>query len=450
MAIGGEDRQGGGGLRTHVGETAQRRVPRLLRPVRCQADTSGAKLNCFPPKPICLKHREDDLFRESTMTFGQHLEELRACLFKAIGGLLIGFIIGLCGRRLRRQVHSAAALQCLDPLLREGVGRASQQPSWRNSRRRARRVPWTKEQVEGVRRKETACYADEFYVDPAQILQELKEAYPKQFKNVELPPPTKPSDESDAKAASDKPEGLVRVFLWHHSENDPRLQTKSLAMSEPFSIYIKASLLVGVLLASPWIFYQIWHFVAAGLYPHERRYVHRYLPFSLGLFLLGAALAFFVVFEPVLNFLLSFNRSQGIVPELRINEWLGFVLILPVGFWDRLPVAAGDAVFGADRRVHGAGLPEAVARRGAGDLRAGGHSDAARSLQHVVDGVSADVPLLRRHSAVQAAAASVEPVRRIGDSVAQPQTRHHHGADSCLGLASGVDCSSDASLSVLR
>jgi sec-independent protein translocase protein TatC len=105
-----------------------------------------------------------------------------------------------------------------------------------------------------------------------------------------------------------------------------------MAISEPFSIYVKASLLVGVLLASPWIFYQIWHFVAAGLYPHERRYVHMYLPFSLGLFLLGASLAFFVVFEPVLNFLLGFNRSQVIDPELRINEWLGFVLILPLGF----------------------------------------------------------------------------------------------------------------------
>ena len=122
------------------------------------------------------------------------------------------------------------------------------------------------------------------------------------------------------------------MFLWHRSADDPRLQSKGLAMVEAFSVYVKASLLVGVLLASPWIFYQIWHFVAAGLYPHERHYVQRYLPFSLGLFLFGAALAFFVVFEPVLDFLLSFNRSMGIVPELRINEWLSFVLILPVGF----------------------------------------------------------------------------------------------------------------------
>ena len=39
-----------------------------------------------------------------------------------------------------------------------------------------------------------------------------------------------------------------------------------------------------------------------------------------------------MVFEPVLNFLFSFNRSLGIDPDPRINEWLGFVLLLPVGF----------------------------------------------------------------------------------------------------------------------
>ena len=39
-----------------------------------------------------------------------------------------------------------------------------------------------------------------------------------------------------------------------------------------------------------------------------------------------------VVFQPVLDFLLSFNRSLGIEPEPRINEWLSFVLVLPVGF----------------------------------------------------------------------------------------------------------------------
>jgi sec-independent protein translocase protein TatC len=114
--------------------------------------------------------------------------------------------------------------------------------------------------------------------------------------------------------------------------DDPRVRVKSLSAGEPFSVYMKAALLVGAVIASPWVFYQAWAFVAAGLYTHERRYVRTYLPFSLALFLLGVVIAFSFVFEPVLRFLFTFNSWMGIDPDPRINEWLGFVLILPLGF----------------------------------------------------------------------------------------------------------------------
>lgn len=97
-------------------------------------------------------------------------------------------------------------------------------------------------------------------------------------------------------------------------------------------IWLKAAFIAGFLLASPWVFYQVWSFVAAGLYPHEKKYVGVYLPLSIVLFLGGAGLAFFFVFEPVLNFLFSFNRAMDIHPDPRISEWLGFVLFLPLGF----------------------------------------------------------------------------------------------------------------------
>ena len=107
---------------------------------------------------------------------------------------------------------------------------------------------------------------------------------------------------------------------------------QSLSAEEPFMIWLKASLLISLVLASPWIFYQIWNFVAAGLYPHEKQYVHIYLPLSLGLFFGGAALAFLFVFDPVLDFLFSFNAMMNIDPDPRIGEWLGFVLLMPIGF----------------------------------------------------------------------------------------------------------------------
>jgi sec-independent protein translocase protein TatC len=93
----------------------------------------------------------------------------------------------------------------------------------------------------------------------------------------------------------------------------------------------KASLIVGLVLAGPWVFYQLWTFVAAGLYPTEQKYVRVFLPFSIGLFALGVLMSA-LVFEPMLNFFLSFNRSMGIDPEPRISEWMSFVLFLPLGF----------------------------------------------------------------------------------------------------------------------
>ena len=97
-------------------------------------------------------------------------------------------------------------------------------------------------------------------------------------------------------------------------------------------IWMKAGFVFGLLLASPVMFHQIWIFVAAGLYPHEKHYVYIFLPISLLLFFAGAALAFFAVFGPVLDFLFSFSRSMNIDPDLRLSEVMGFILLLPIGF----------------------------------------------------------------------------------------------------------------------
>jgi len=120
----------------------------------------------------------------------------------------------------------------------------------------------------------------------------------------------------------------ITVPVWE--KVDVRVQT--LNAHEGFMIWIKAAFIGGIILSSPWIFYQIWQFIAAGLYPHERKYVYIYLPFSLLLFFGGAAMAFFVVMEPVLDFLFSYNRMMEIDPDPRISEWLGFVMFLPLGF----------------------------------------------------------------------------------------------------------------------
>jgi sec-independent protein translocase protein TatC len=111
-----------------------------------------------------------------------------------------------------------------------------------------------------------------------------------------------------------------------------KVRFQVLNAQEAFMIWMKAGLVTGLVIASPWLFYQIWNFVAAGLYPHEKNYVYLYLPISILLFVGGASLAFVFVFDPVLDFLFMFNKGMNADFDPRIGEWLGFVLILPVGF----------------------------------------------------------------------------------------------------------------------
>lgn len=103
-------------------------------------------------------------------------------------------------------------------------------------------------------------------------------------------------------------------------------------VEEAFMTYIKVSLVSGLVVTSPWVFYQIWLFVAAGLYSHERKYVYVYLPMSIGLFITGAVFCFYFVFPIVLDFLIGFNKWLGIEIQPRLSEYISLVLMLPVMF----------------------------------------------------------------------------------------------------------------------
>jgi len=262
------------------------------------------------------KQYDEDLFADSTMTFGEHLEVLRMCLWKAILGLLGGIIIGLFfGGAVVNLIQ-----QPLTSALSNYYQRETETKLLALKAESGDKTQFDKEILENI--KTRRMIADDVYIDSAELLSQLKTAYPEQFENIQLPKKSSPQESNN----------LVHVFLWHKMADDPRVHIKSFSVHEAFGIYVKAAILVGLLIASPWIFYQIWIFVAAGLYPHEKKYVHFYLPVSILLFFFGAAVAFSFVFEPVLNFLFSVNKWLGIELDPRISEWIGFALILPVGF----------------------------------------------------------------------------------------------------------------------
>jgi Tat protein translocase TatC len=113
---------------------------------------------------------------------------------------------------------------------------------------------------------------------------------------------------------------------------DGKFDLATLSAQESFMAYFKVCVMCGLVLGSPWIFYQIWLFVAAGLYPHEKRLVNVYLPISVALFLAGVVLCQFFVLPKALEALLWFNQWVDMRPDIRFNEWLGFAIMMPVVF----------------------------------------------------------------------------------------------------------------------
>jgi sec-independent protein translocase protein TatC len=80
---------------------------------------------------------------------------------------------------------------------------------------------------------------------------------------------------------------LVPLQTWRRIDTKPQ----ALSVLEPFMIWMKAGIITGIVLSSPYVFFQLWSFIAAGLYPHEKNHVYMSLPISLGLFFSGILLA---------------------------------------------------------------------------------------------------------------------------------------------------------------
>jgi sec-independent protein translocase protein TatC len=78
-------------------------------------------------------------------------------------------------------------------------------------------------------------------------------------------------------------------------------------VSDPFMVYIKISLISAAAIAAPWMIWQMWLFVAAGLYPHERKMVTKYVPMSITLLIAGMVFVYYLVLPWTLQFFLAFS-----------------------------------------------------------------------------------------------------------------------------------------------
>lgn len=277
---------------------------------------------------------KDDLFENSTMTFGEHLEELRHCLVRAIICLGIGLAVGLT-------VANQVVRYVADPLKAAIVDF--------NAKRSLAMLGY--EDLEDPEVKKLLPLITERSLKWQiiyEIPDELQNLTPASIEPVPVEKSTeagdtKPQTTEDAAAAAArvKPREIVDILraLPAGSDLTPKVQfirdTKGLStfkVEESFMIWVKAGLIVGAVVSSPAVFYFLWQFVAAGLHRHERKYVYVYLPVSVTLFVSGVVLAFFLVLHYVLNFLLAFNGSMDVEVEPRLTYYINFVLLLPLGF----------------------------------------------------------------------------------------------------------------------
>jgi sec-independent protein translocase protein TatC len=104
------------------------------------------------------------------------------------------------------------------------------------------------------------------------------------------------------------------------------------------SLLINLGLYLGIVIASPVVLYQVWMFIAPGLYRHERRAMSAFIFSSLALFLCGIAFGYYVSLPYVLKFLIGFQGPFK--PLISINEYFDLILVvlLGLGVMFELPV----------------------------------------------------------------------------------------------------------------
>ncbi len=109
-------------------------------------------------------------------------------------------------------------------------------------------------------------------------------------------------------------------------------------ITDPFILYFKVAALAAVFVASPFILYQFWRFIAPGLYKHERRYLLPFLFFGSFFFLAGGAFAYYVAFPLAAEFLLKIGGAFE--PVITIERFFGFqmTIILGLGLMFELPI----------------------------------------------------------------------------------------------------------------
>jgi len=125
--------------------------------------------------------------------------------------------------------------------------------------------------------------------------------------------------------------------LHDHNLQDKLIYTSPLG---PLRLFITVGLYLGIVIALPYVLYQIWLFVAPGLYRHERKAVSLFIVSAFFLFLAGTAFGYFIMLPMTLDFLIQVGSSGPFTAMISMNDYfdLTLVVLLGLGLVFQLPI----------------------------------------------------------------------------------------------------------------
>jgi len=283
----------------------------------------------------------DDMFAETRMTFGEHIEDLRVHLIRAIVGFCVAMVASFfVANHVLRFIAKPVEEQLSEYWERynknkqkELLGESSN-GKFKDIRPINTRIGLSRREFRKILIQEFPGLRDLSRNEEAIDLMPALEKVLRQLDVDDLVDWKQLDAEDyiqfeDARILEPLP-FFLESQKYQQMIRPPHLTT--LSVQEAFVVYFKVAIMTGFVLGSPWIFYQIWMFIAAGLYPHEKKYVNIFLPVSLVLFLAGVVLCEWFAMTKAIEALLWFNEWLGFSPDLRLNEWLGFAIFMPLVF----------------------------------------------------------------------------------------------------------------------
>ena len=226
------------------------------------------------------------------MTFGEHLEELRRHVLISLLAFAAAFV---------------AAFVFQDRLMEFFAG------------------PYERARVEENRKREEEWALTKHEQAPATRLVD------------ELYAHLKAKGAIDAESAK-RLDGIQAKELEEKAPLLERLQ--AIKTGEVFAAYMLICLLAALIVSAPILLYQLWRFVAAGLYEHEQKIVLRVMPFSLLLFASGFMFGYFVLAKISVQFLIGYGDPTLVDSRTAIGAYLGllFMLLLVMGLVFQIPL----------------------------------------------------------------------------------------------------------------